>query len=126
MIESLLVARPKGIIDYKAAEDIVEFVEVKEVRWEEGFNRFCDFTRLEGIQLSRADVFLLACRRRAFNPNDFRVKSAFWAVDPLAIGIARMYEQLLDSPRIEVRVWRELEAAADWLGVNPHKLALNI
>ena len=33
-----------------------------------------------------------------------------------------MYEQMLDSSRIEVRVWRDLEQAAAWLGVKPESL----
>ena len=28
-----------------------------------------------------------------------------------------MYEQLLNSPRIEVRVWGDKQAAADWIGI---------
>ena len=120
--DALLVARPKGILDVKMAETLVEFIEIKEEVTETGFNRFCDLSRLEGIHLSFAEVLQLANRRRAFNPNDIRVKSAFLATNPLAFGIARMYEQLLESPRIEVRVWSDLQAAADWLGVKPESL----
>jgi hypothetical protein len=99
--DALLVARPSGIIDAETAEGIVEFVEIKEEQLEMGFNRFCDLTALEGIELRSADIRHLADRRRAFNPNDIRVKSAFLATDPLAFGIARMYEQMLNSPRIK-------------------------
>ena len=122
LIEGLAVARPRGIVDARVAEEIVEFVELKEVELEQGFNRCCDFTSIDGITLSVSDVFLLANRRRAFNPNNFKVKSAFLATNPLAFGISRMYEQLLNSPRIEVRVWVDLEDAADWLGVDPERL----
>ena len=81
-----------------------------------------DLTGLDGIHVSCAEIWQLAVRRSAFNPNNIHVKSAFLATDPLAFGIARMYEQLLNSPRIEVRVWGDLQAAADWLGVTPDKL----
>ena len=104
------------------AEEIVDFVETREIVAETGFNRFCDLTQLDGIHLSSDDVLQLAARRREFNPNDIRVKSAFLATDPLAFGIARMYEQMLNSPRIEVRVWSDMQAAADWLGVNLDRL----
>jgi hypothetical protein len=122
--DALLVARPSGIIDAETAEGIVEFVEIKEEQLEMGFNRFCDLTALEGIELRSADIRHLADRRRAFNPNDIRVKSAFLATDPLAFGIARMYEQMLNSPRITVSVWSDLQGAADWLGVKRERLAL--
>jgi hypothetical protein len=123
-VDPMMVARPKGVLNFDMAQRIVEFVEIKEVSLEKGFNRFCDLTRLEGIQLSSDDLVELANRRRAFNPNDIRVKSAFFATSPLAFGVARIYEQLLNSPRIEVRVFNDVEAAADWLAVHPDKLKL--
>src|SRR5580658_9739544 len=108
MLESdaLMVARPIGVLDAEMTVKIIEFIEIKEQEMERGFNRFCDLTRLEGIRLSSHEVLQLAARRRAFNPNDINVKSAFLATDPFSFGMARMYEQLLDSPRIEVQVFR--------------------
>ena len=120
--EALLVGRPKGILDAPTAERIVEFIEIKELETETGFNRFCDLTNLLEIRLSPAEIMQLADRRRAFNPNDIHVKSAFFATDRIGIEIARSFEQLLNSPRIEVRVWSNLQAAADWLGVKRARL----
>jgi len=122
--DALMVARPKDTLDAQTAERIVEFIEIKEEQLETGFNRFCDLTRLEGINLSFAEVLSFAVRRGAFNPNDIHVKSAFLAANPLGHGIARMYEHMLHSPRIEVRVFGELEAAAEWLAVKPDRLTL--
>jgi len=122
--EALMVGRPKGILDATAAVEIVEFVEIKETEIKSGFDRFLDFTQLDSIKLSAAEVKELADRRRAFNPNRFRVKSAFMATHPLAYGIAFMYEQLLNSNRIEVHVFSELEEAAAWLSVKPQRLKL--
>jgi hypothetical protein len=122
--DALLVARPKGILDAETAERIVEFVELKEEQVETGFNRFCDLTLLDGIDLQPSEVLQLAVRRREFNPNSIHVKSAFLAADARTFEVARMYEQLLNSPRIEVRVWSNLQSAADWLGVQLDKLIL--
>ena len=120
----LMVARPKGILDASESMRIVEFIEIKEVESETGFNRFCDLTGLDGIRLSFADVSALAARRAKFNPNNIHVKSAFLAKHPLSLAIARMYQQLLCSERIEVRVFSNLEDSADWLGVKSDRLRL--
>jgi hypothetical protein len=122
--DGLLVGRFTGVLDAKAAEQIVVFVETKELGAEASFNRFCDMTHLDGIHLSCNDVLQIAARRRAFNPNPIRVKSAFFATNPLAFGIARMYEQMLNSSRIEVRVWSDMQTAAAWLGVGVETLTL--
>ncbi len=122
--EALLVGRPKGAFDACAAAQIVDLVEIKEIEFETGFDRLIDLTLLDRINLSAADVSELADRRRAFNPNNIRIKSAFMPTHPLSYGIARMYERLLNSSRIEVRVFGEVEAAADWLAVKPDWLRL--
>jgi hypothetical protein len=122
--DALMVGRPMGILDAETAARIVELIEIKEVETETGFNRFCDLSRLDAIHLSFAEIRTLAERRSLFNPNNVRVKSAFLATNPLASGIARMYELLLNSPRIEVRVFSELDAAAEWLAVESDRLTL--
>ncbi|MGA3210599.1 MAG: hypothetical protein ABSD20_04780 [Terriglobales bacterium] len=120
--EALMVARPRGVFDLNLAEQLIEFVETKETELEAGFNRFCDLNYLEGVPLSFTDVMKLAGRRSTFNPNKVRVRSAFLAADPIAYAVIGMYERLLDNSRIEVRVFKELEAAAKWLGVKPETL----
>jgi hypothetical protein len=122
--ESLLVARPKGVLDAEDARRILDFIELKEIEVETGFNRFCDLTSLLGIHLLVTDFLGLLERRQTFNPNDIRVKSAFYATNGLAFGVACMYEQLLNSPRIEVRVTSSMQSAADWLGVSLDRLKL--
>jgi hypothetical protein len=122
--DALMVVRPKGILDAEVAERIVEFIELKEEQVETGFNRFCDLTLLEEIQLSPADLLHLAVRRREFNPNTVHVKAAFLANNDLAVQIACLYKRLLNSPRIEVQVWNNLQAAADSLGVRLERLVL--
>src|SRR5271155_5824684 len=120
--DKLLVARPKGTLDALIAKRIIEFIEIKEVESETGFNRFCDLSHLEGFNLSPPEILQLTSRRRAFNPDHIRVKSAFFATDALGIEIASMYERLLNSPRIEVRVWSDIQAAADWLGASCERM----
>jgi hypothetical protein len=61
--DALLVGWFKGVLDPKTAVKIVEFVETKEIVTKTGFNRFCDMTQLEGVDLSSDDVFQLAARR---------------------------------------------------------------
>ena len=122
--DSLMVGRMSGTLDANLLRESVEFVEVKEVEIESGFHRYCDLTGLKRIQIRLDDVEALADRRRAYNPNLIRVKSAFLATNPLALAIAELYAALLKSPRIEVRTFHSPEKAARWLGVEPKKLAL--
>ncbi len=120
--DSLLVGRLRGTLDAAVARKLVGFVEIKEEEHEKGFNRFCDLTQLEGINLSADEIASLAARRRAYNPNPIRVKSAFLVSSPLALGVAYMFKALMQSERIEVRWFDSLEVAAAWLQVTPGAL----
>ena len=123
-VDSLLVGRPEGVLQAETAWEMVEFIERKEVEVGKGFNRFCDMTRLQGIQLTLQDIESFAARRRAFTPNTEHVKSAFLVNNPLAYGIVHLYRALLESERIEIKLFRSVEKAAEWLNVTPEKLSL--
>ncbi len=122
--ETLLVGRIRGTLDLRTATKLIELVEIKEEELEHGFDRVCDLTGLDRIQLSEEEVEALATRRRIHNPNLVRVKSAFIAKEPLARNIASMYQALIASDRITVGVFDTYEAAAAWLNVPPEKLKL--
>jgi|SRR5271165_3240415 len=122
--ESLLVGRIRGILDLRAATKLIELVEIKEEELQHGFDRVCDLTHLEGIQLTEKEVQSLATRRRNHNPNPIRVKSAFIATEPLSRSIACMYQAMVASDRITVGVFDSYESAAAWLQVTPEKLKL--
>jgi hypothetical protein len=120
--DSLIVGRLTGTLDNALLKKTVQFVEVKEAQIEKGFNRFCDLTGLEEIHLGLGAVEAIAARRRAYNPNRVRVKSAFLAAGAMPLAIVELYRQLLKSPRIEVRSFTLMKDAAAWLGVKPRTL----
>lgn len=119
---SLLAGRLRGTLDAELARKLVAFIELQEAESEKGFDRFCDLTALEGIHLSVDEVASLASRRRAYNPNPIRVKSAFLVGGPLALGVVHVFRALMQSERIEVRWFDSLEAAAAWLQVSAETL----
>ena len=110
----------------KVAEEIVRFIEVWEVKHQEGYDRLCNVTGLDAIHLSTAEIKEIALRRRLFNVNPVHVKTAFLANTPLAFGIAAMYaafyEDVQESPRITMRSFPSITEAAGWLGVDSREL----
>ena len=122
--DALVVGRPKGTLDGALARKMVQFIEIKEVEVETGFDRFCDLSGIRRVNLGLTEVDALAARRRTYNPNRIRVKSAFVAKGPLLLAIVGLYQALLKSPRIQVRAFRSGADAAKWLGVEPRKLTL--
>jgi len=120
--DSLLLCRPSGTLNYGLALAIVEGIEERESNVDGWFDRFLDMTNLDAIALSLSDMRRLTRRRREFDPNDGKVKAAFLADNALALATAKVYEMLLQSDRIEVRVFEDLAEAARWLEVDAEKL----
>lgn len=107
---------PSGLLDLTLAERVLRFVEAQEQSCSEPFDRFADLSGLDAIHLSFAEVEDLTESRIASYPGP-KVKTAILAVNLLAFGIARMYEQLMRRSPMEVGVFSKLRSAAEWLNV---------
>lgn len=112
----LVTWHPHGLLNATRAREILRFIEAQEQSATEPFHRFADTSGLDAIHLTFADVEELA-QSRIDSYQGPPVQSAILARNPLAFGIARMYEQLMRRSPIELRVFTKLSAAADWLHV---------
>ena len=59
-------------------------------------------------------MFALALHR-AQRPIPVPIKSALVALKPVHFGFARMFQMLNDNPRIQIRIFGNLEEAQQWL-----------
>jgi hypothetical protein len=110
----LLTWHPRGLFDDALADKIIGAVGSEERVEEEPFHRYTDFSGLTHIRLKVGHVFDVAKLRRSVSEP---VKSAFFSDTTVGLGIARMYESLMEGATIQVRAFRERGAAAEWLGV---------
>lgn len=84
------------------------------------YNELCDFTRASDVQISTHVVRRLALE----TPFVKEARHAIVASGPVVYGLARMYQAYVESGGQErVRVFTDLKAAADWLGVEPNGTA---
>jgi len=110
----LVTWHPRGLFDDALADKLIGVVGSEERLEEVPFHRYTDFSGLTHIRLKVGHVFDVAKHRRgATEP----VKSAFFSDTTVGLGIARMYEALMEEATIQVRAFRERPAAAEWLGV---------
>jgi len=114
----LITWRPKGLLDDKLVDEIVDFFLVQEhVVTAPPFHRFTDLSGLKEIRLKIGHVFKVAEERSATHRDLPPVKSAFFSDKIVGFGVARMYEALMEGASIHVRAFRDRAAAAEWLGV---------
>ena len=110
----LLTWHPRGLFDDALADKLVGVIGSEERVEKVPFHRYADFSGLTHIRLKVGHVFDVAKLRRGV-PEP--VKSAFFSDTIVGLGIARMYEALMEGAVIQVRAFRERAAAAEWLGM---------
>jgi len=113
----LLVWRPRGVLNEAALKQIRELIGDLEATSDEPFNRFSDGQALDAIDLNFRYVFDFALFRRLAYAGRPPVKSAI-LVSSLALAhYSKLHEMLTRGSSIKVRIFEDLEVAANWLGV---------
>jgi len=122
----LLIYRPRGLIDEPAIKKVVSVLEDLEAKLQEPFNRFCDTLAADEVELNFKYVIQVSlCRRLAYAGHP-PVKSAILATDSTMIHYARLHALLTQGSPINVRIFKDREEAAKWLGVPIGLLAAKI
>jgi hypothetical protein len=106
-------ARLSGFLDRAELNALTEEVE----RLEDAgvlIDRITDLTSLDRIDVGFEEVFAVA-QRRAERKVAAPIKSALVANRPVQFGFARMFQMLNDNPRIQIRIFGNLEEAQQWL-----------
>ena len=120
----LMIFRPHGVLDEKAVDQVVTFLEKEEEQADQCFNRFVDLSKLDSIQLSFDYLVRVSLHRRLSSMKRPRVKSAFFVTSEQAAHVADTHALLTDHSPLQVEVFHEVAAAARWLGVSPENLRI--
>jgi hypothetical protein len=119
----LMAWQPQGTLDDLLLDQIAEWL----VHIEKAFlpfKRFVDFSRLTTVTVRSRHVFEVARRRAEQFRGGEPVRTALFADDWVAFGVARLYESLMENTLIEARAFRDLAKAADWLTIPVDVLTL--
>lgn len=110
---------PVGRLDATMAMSMAKHIGFEESIADEPFNRYGDLSLLTGIHLDFIEVAVFAAERRAAYYEGAPVKSAILAISRAAYAVAHMFAALMERSPIDVRIFRTVEDAAEWLGVPP-------
>ena len=120
----LLIYRPHGVIDEAAVKRIVDILEDLEEKLQKPFNRFFDTLAADEVELNFKYVIQVSLCRRLSYAGHPPVKSAILATDATMIHYARLHAVLTQGSPINVRVFKDRQEAADWLGVPIERLEM--
>ena len=120
----LLVYRPRGVIDEAAVKRIVSVLEDLEEKLQRPFNRFSDTLEAHEVELNFKYVIQVSLCRRLSYAGHPPVKSAILATDATMIHYARLHALLTQGSPINVRVFKDRQEAANWLGLPIERLEI--
>lgn len=114
---SLILWRPRGILDESKVNEMVAFTETVEKRNRQPLNRFIDLSALDAVDLNFEFVFHVALGRRLSAAPKPAVKSAFYVTSPDTTHYAKLHAMITDHSPLHVALFTDRQAAAEWLGV---------
>ena len=117
--EDLLIWRPTGNIKIEVIQDFIKFLEEYVASNNSDFKRFIDLSLIEDISVNYEELYGIAADRRDHANKKFEniVNLAFYVNNALSFGMARMYENLLDSSAYNLGIFYSLKEVADFLNV---------
>ena len=119
---SLLIYRPRGVIDEAAVQRVVDVLEDLEEKLQRPFNRFFDTLGADEVELNFKYVIQVSLCRRLSYAGHPPVKSAILAADATMIHYASLHALLTQGSPINVHVFKDRQEAANWLGLPIERL----
>jgi hypothetical protein len=113
----LLIYRPHGLLNETAINKVLAVLEDLEARSPEPFNRFSDTLATDEVELNFKYMIEFSLHRRLSYSGRAPVKSAILATDSTMIHYAKLHAVLTQGSPINVRIFKDRQEAADWLGV---------
>jgi hypothetical protein len=119
----LFIYRPRGLLNEAAVNRVVSVLADLEAKLKEPFNRFSDTSAIDRVELNYRYVIQVSLYRVLTYADRPRVKSAILATDSTIGHYFQLHAIIAEDSPIHVRIFREREEAAKWLGVPIERLA---
>ena len=109
----VLFARVFGVFTAPELNQLATEAEIAEASHPVSLDRITDLTAVERFEVGFREIYYFAIRRSAQRFSRV-VKSAIVVHDPVQLGIARVYEALIENPQIQIRILRSVTEATEW------------
>ena len=118
----LFIYRPRGLLDEASVDRAVNVLADLEAKIKEPFNRFSDSSEIDRVELNYRYIIHVSMYRVLSYADGPPVKSAMLAVDSTIGHYFQLHAIITEESPINVRIFREREDAAKWLGVPVERL----
>ena len=121
----LFIYRPRGLLDAASVSRAVNVLADHEAKLKEPFNRFSDTSAIDRVELNYQYVIQVSLYRVLTYADRPPVKSAILATDSTIGHYFQLHAIITEDSPINVRIFRQRQDAAKWLGVPLERLVEN-
>ena len=114
----LLIWRPRGVLNEAVLDKILAYLVLQEGRFERQFDRFTDLSVVDAVDVTFKYVFHFALYRRLTRMGREPLKSAILVTTPAVERYVRLHALVTDRSPLKVKIFKNYETAAKWLGVS--------
>jgi hypothetical protein len=122
----LVIYRPRGLLNAASIDKVLGVLKDLETQLKEPFNRFSDASAIYRVELNYQSVIQISIHRVLSYGDRPPVKSAILATDSTIALYCQLHAIITEDSPINVRIFREPEDAAKWLGVPIERLASKV
>jgi hypothetical protein len=113
----LFIYRPRGLLDEASVDRAVTVLAELETRLKEPFNRFCDTSETDRVELNYRYVIQVSLYRVLSYGDRAPVKSAILVADSTIGHYFQLHAIITKDSPINVRIFQDRGEAAQWLGI---------
>src|SRR6266481_1809861 len=121
---NLVIWRPQGVLNEQVVNKILAFIGEEEAESNQNELRFTDTTGLTEIDLNFRYVFHIGLYRRLSRQGRQSLRSAFLITNDAFAHYFELHALLTDHSSLQVKLFKDLEAAARWLDVPTESLRM--
>jgi hypothetical protein len=121
----LFIYRPRGLLNEASVDRAVSVLGELERKLKEPFNRFSDASAIDRLELNYQYIIRVSLCRVLTYGDRLPVKSAMLATDSTIAHYFQLHAIITKDSPINVRIFRQREEAAKWLGVALERLVGN-
>jgi len=118
----LFIYKPRGLLNEASINEVLKVLEELEAKLKEPFNRFCDTSAIDKVELNYQHVIQVSLHRVLTYADRPPVKSAVLVIDSTIGHYFQLHAIITQDSPINVRIFREREGASKWLRVPIERL----
>ena len=118
----LFIYKPRGLLNEASINEVLKVLEELEAKLKEPFNRFCDTSGIDRVELNYQYVIQVSLYRVLTYADRPPVKSAVLVMDSTIGHYFQLHAIITQDSPINVRIFREREDASKWLRVPIERL----